>query len=150
GEVHIDDVPSLGDWKTAWDHVAFDGFLGSRMILQTVWQGCDSALAAPLVLDLARLTLRARQKGITGPLRELGFSFKDPVGDGPAALAEQYADLLTLAARLRDDAGGPDGPDGGDGGDGGGGGGGVRDRRGPHGRPDPQGGPDQHGSEVRR
>ncbi|MFC9543195.1 inositol-3-phosphate synthase [Streptomyces sp. NPDC056956] len=150
GEVHIDDVPSLGDWKTAWDHVAFDGFLGSRMILQTVWQGCDSALAAPLVLDLARLTLRARQKGITGPLRELGFYFKDPVGDGPAALAEQYADLLTLAARLRDDAGGPDGPDGGDGGDGGGGGGGVRDRRGPHGRPDPQGGPDQHGSEVRR
>ncbi|MFJ9667971.1 inositol-3-phosphate synthase [Streptomyces sp. NPDC101219] len=147
GEVHIDDVPSLGDWKTAWDHVAFDGFLGSRMILQTVWQGCDSALAAPLVLDLARLTLRARQKGITGPLRELGFYFKDPVGDGPAALAEQYADLLTLAARLRDDAGGPAGPDGGDGGDGGDG---VRDRRGPHGRPDPQGGHHQHGSEVRR
>ncbi|MBJ6623449.1 hypothetical protein [Streptomyces sp. DHE17-7] len=22
GEVHIDDVPALGDWKTAWDHVA--------------------------------------------------------------------------------------------------------------------------------
>ncbi len=55
GEVHIDDVPALGDWKTAWDHIAFDGFLGSRMILQTIWQGCDSALAAPLVLDLARL-----------------------------------------------------------------------------------------------
>lgn len=47
GEVHIDDVPALGDWKTAWDHIAFDGFLGTRMILQTTWQGCDSALAAP-------------------------------------------------------------------------------------------------------
>lgn len=47
GRVHIDDVPALGDWKTAWDHVAFDGFLGTRMILQTIWQGCDSALAAP-------------------------------------------------------------------------------------------------------
>src|SRR5690606_23586397 len=22
GEVHIDDVPALGDWKTAWDHIA--------------------------------------------------------------------------------------------------------------------------------
>ncbi|WP_077800538.1 inositol-3-phosphate synthase [Streptomyces sp. JHA26] len=105
GEVHIDDVPALGDWKTAWDHIAFDGFLGSRMILQTIWQGCDSALAAPLVLDLARLAVRAQEKGLTGPLGELGFYFKDPVGDGPASLAEQYAELRRFAARLRDDAG---------------------------------------------
>ncbi|MGA5438623.1 inositol-3-phosphate synthase [Streptomyces griseoincarnatus] len=104
GEVHIDDVPVLGDWKTAWDHIAFDGFLGSRMILQTIWQGCDSALAAPLVLDLARLLLRARQKGITGPLGELGFYFKDPVGDGPASLGEQYTELKRFAARLSDTA----------------------------------------------
>ncbi|WP_228387349.1 inositol-3-phosphate synthase, partial [Streptomyces katsurahamanus] len=89
GQVHIDDVPALGDWKTAWDHIAFDGFLGSRMILQTIWQGCDSALAAPLVLDLARLTARAHETGHTGPLPELGFYFKDPDG-GPASLAEQF------------------------------------------------------------
>ncbi|MBC2907301.1 inositol-3-phosphate synthase [Streptomyces cupreus] len=101
GEVHIDDVPALGDWKTAWDHVAFDGFLGTRMILQTIWQGCDSALAAPLVLDLARLTARAHERGLSGPLGELGFYFKDPVGDGPAALAEQYAELVRFAERLR-------------------------------------------------
>ena len=69
GEVHIDDVPALGDWKTAWDHIAFDGFLGSRMILQTIWQGCDSALAAPLVLDLARLVARAHEAGSGGPAR---------------------------------------------------------------------------------
>lgn len=104
GEVHIDDVPALGDWKTAWDHIAFDGFLGSRMILQTIWQGCDSALAAPLVLDLARLLLRAGQKGITGPLGDLGFYFKDPVGDGPASLGEQYTELKRFAARLGDTA----------------------------------------------
>ena len=91
GEVHIDDVPALGDWKTAWDHIAFDGFLGARMILQTIWQGCDSALAAPLVLDLARLLARAHEAGLTGPLPELGFYFKDPVGTGPPALGEQYA-----------------------------------------------------------
>ncbi|MFE3401613.1 inositol-3-phosphate synthase [Streptomyces anulatus] len=101
GEVHIDDVPAMGDWKTAWDHIAFDGFLGSRMILQTIWQGCDSALAAPLVLDLARLLARAHEAGISGPLPELGFYFKDPDGGTSAALAEQYAALLTFAERLR-------------------------------------------------
>ncbi|OON81783.1 inositol-3-phosphate synthase [Streptomyces tsukubensis] len=101
GEVHIDDVPALGDWKTAWDHIAFDGFLGSRMILQTTWQGCDSALAAPLVLDLARLVARAHECGISGPLPELGFYFKDPDG-GSSALSEQYAALIRFALRLRD------------------------------------------------
>ncbi|AZS83957.1 myo-inositol-1-phosphate synthase [Streptomyces griseoviridis] len=105
GEVHIDDVPALGDWKTAWDHIAFDGFLGTRMILQTIWQGCDSALAAPLVLDLARLTSRAHEAGISGPLSELGFYFKDPVGDAPSSLADQYTDLLAFATRLGKAAG---------------------------------------------
>jgi myo-inositol-1-phosphate synthase len=100
GEVHIDDVPALGDWKTAWDHIAFDGFLGTRMILQTTWQGCDSALAAPLVLDLARLTARAHETGRTGPLTELAFCFKDPMGDAPSALGDQYAELLRFASRL--------------------------------------------------
>ncbi|MFE4370238.1 inositol-3-phosphate synthase [Streptomyces sp. NPDC056835] len=101
GEVHIDDVPALGDWKTAWDHIAFDGFLGSRMILQTIWQGCDSALAAPLVLDLARLVARAHEAGLSGPLPGLGFYFKDP-DDGPAALAEQFDALLAFAERLKE------------------------------------------------
>lgn len=101
GELHIDNVPALGDWKTAWDHVAFEGFLGSRMVLQTIWQGCDSALAAPLVLDLARLTARAHEAGLTGPLPELGFYFKDPDG-GPSGLADQYAALTGFAARLRE------------------------------------------------
>ncbi|MEV5343525.1 inositol-3-phosphate synthase [Streptomyces sp. NPDC052676] len=103
GEVHIDDVPALGDWKTAWDHIAFDGFLGTRMILQTIWQGCDSALAAPLVLDLARLLARAHERGLSGPLGELGFYFKDPVGHSPSSLGEQYATLLRFAERLRDE-----------------------------------------------
>ncbi|MEV3967829.1 inositol-3-phosphate synthase [Streptomyces sp. NPDC050698] len=100
GEVHIDDVPALGDWKTAWDHIAFDGFLGTRMILQTIWQGCDSALAAPLVLDLARLTARAHATGRSGPLDALGFYFKDPVGEGPSGLSEQYEALLRFGRSL--------------------------------------------------
>nr|WP_206441762.1 inositol-3-phosphate synthase [Streptomyces boncukensis] len=99
GEVHIDDVPALGDWKTAWDHIAFDGFLGSRMVLQTIWQGCDSALAAPLVLDLARLLARAHEAGLTGPVDGLGFYFKDP-DSGPGALSDQWRALRGLADRL--------------------------------------------------
>lgn len=105
GEVHIDEVPALGDWKTAWDHIAFDGFLGTRMILQTTWQGCDSALAAPLILDLARVVSRAHDAGLSGPLSELAFYFKDPVGEAPAGLGEQYAALAGLAVRLRASSG---------------------------------------------
>ncbi|HET6357107.1 inositol-3-phosphate synthase [Streptomyces sp.] len=101
GVVHIDDVPSLGDWKTAWDHIAFEGFLGARMVLQTTWQGCDSALAAPLVLDLARLLARAHEMGLTGPLPELGFYFKDPDPGAAASLSEQYGVLRGFAERLR-------------------------------------------------
>lgn len=100
GETHIDDVPALGDWKTAWDHITFDGFLGTRMTLQTTWQGCDSSLAAPLVLDLARLTARAHEAGLTGPLADLAFYFKDPVGDAPSSLGAQYEALTAFAQRL--------------------------------------------------
>ncbi|UCM90382.1 inositol-3-phosphate synthase [Streptomyces marincola] len=100
GAVHIDNVPALGDWKTAWDHVAFEGFLGARMVLQTIWEGCDSALAAPLVLDLTRLVARAHAAGLAGPVPGLGFFFKDPDA-GPAALGDQYQELLGLARTLR-------------------------------------------------
>jgi myo-inositol-1-phosphate synthase len=99
GEVHIDYVPELGDWKTSWDHVLFEGFLGSRMSLQFTWQGCDSALAAPLVLDLARFVAKAHAAEVAGPVPELGFFFKDPVGEGPHGLSEQYSELREWAAR---------------------------------------------------
>ena len=52
--VSIEYIESLDDWKTAWDHIHFEGFLGTKMTMQFTWQGCDSLLAAPLVIDLAR------------------------------------------------------------------------------------------------
>ncbi|MGI5270460.1 inositol-3-phosphate synthase [Nonomuraea sp. CA-218870] len=100
GETHIDYVPDLGEWKTSWDHVSFEGFLGVRMTLQFTWQGCDSALAAPLVLDLARLVGRAHEKGRHGVLPELGYFFKSPMGTGEHALATQYARLRAFAEEL--------------------------------------------------
>ena len=78
--VSIDFVPSLHDWKTAWDFVHFEGFLGARMSLQFTWQGSDSALAAPLVLDLARLALLAQDRGEAGPLLPAAAFFKAPLG----------------------------------------------------------------------
>ncbi|GAA5115999.1 inositol-3-phosphate synthase [Alloalcanivorax gelatiniphagus] len=95
GPMHIDYVEDLGDWKTAWDHVRFDGFLGTRMTMQFTWEGCDSALAAPLVLDLARLTGRAVAAGETGPLAALGFFFKQPIGSQEHRLAQQWDALLS-------------------------------------------------------
>ena len=94
GPMHIEQVEDLGDWKTAWDHVRFDGFLGTRMTLQLTWEGCDSALAAPLVLDLARLVSAAHAAGRTGALPELAFFFKDPVGGTEHRLAQQWDDLV--------------------------------------------------------
>ncbi|NHA67855.1 inositol-3-phosphate synthase, partial [Phycicoccus flavus] len=95
GPLHIDEVTDLGDWKTAWDLVTFAGFLGTRMTLQFTWQGCDSALAAPLVIDLARLLDLALRRGESGPVDALGFFFKDPVGSDEHALAAQHDALRT-------------------------------------------------------
>ncbi len=98
--VHIDYLPDMGDWKTAWDHISFEGFLGTRMSMQFTWQGADSALAAPLVLDLARLTAKAHQAGRSGPLAELAFFFKDPVGTDEHRLSEQWRTLVEWASGL--------------------------------------------------
>ena len=100
GPLHIDNVPDLGEWKTAWDHVHFAGFLGTRMTMQFTWAGCDSALAAPLVLDLVRLLARAHETGRSGPVAELAFFFKDPAGTGEHRLAAQVDMLVSLAGAL--------------------------------------------------
>jgi len=100
GTSRIDYVEEIGDFKTAWDLVTFAGFLGTRMRVEFTWHGCDSALAAPLVLDLARLTAAAHAAGRSGPLPELGFFFKDPIGAGPSALSEQWAQLAGFVAGL--------------------------------------------------
>ena len=80
GDIDIRYVEPLGDWKVAWDHILFEGFLGTRMNLQLTWHGADSALAAPLVIDLARLVNRALRRGERGLLSYLGMFFKEPLG----------------------------------------------------------------------
>jgi myo-inositol-1-phosphate synthase len=98
--LHIDNVPDIGEQKIAWDHVSFEGFLGTRMSMQFTWTGYDSSLAAPLVLDLARFTAAAHAAGKSGPLDALGFFFKDPVGTDEHRLSAQAKALEQWAATL--------------------------------------------------
>lgn len=100
GTSRIDYVEDIGEVTTAWDLVTFSGFLGTGMRLELTWHGCDSALAAPLVLDVARLVAAAHRAGYVGPLSDLGFFFANPVGAGPAALCEQWPALVAFAAAL--------------------------------------------------
>jgi len=97
--VGIEYVPSLGNWKTAWDFIHFEGFLGTKMSVQFIWQGCDSILAAPLVLDLVRLTEFAQRTGEAGPMTHLACFFKDPLGVRVHAFPEQVQMLKDYVAR---------------------------------------------------
>ncbi len=93
--VGIDYVESLGDSKVAWDYIHFRGFLGHPMAMQFTWQGCDSILAAPLVLDLARFAAGALARGESGPMTQLASFFKNPMH------AHEH-DLYRQLARLHD------------------------------------------------
>ena len=99
--VTIDYVPSLDDWKVAWDYVHFEGFLGARMAMQFTWQGNDSALAAPLVLDLARLAAFARAQGESGLMPHLAGYFKNPAGVEEHTFVKQTAVLEQYVAAHR-------------------------------------------------
>ena len=103
--VGIDYIESMGDWKTAWDHIHFQGFLGTPMTMQFIWQGCDSLLAAPLVLDLVRLTQRAHAAGETGLLTFLASFFKSPLGVAEHDFDRQFLMLEAWANRIRTTAG---------------------------------------------
>ena len=97
--VSIEYIESLGDWKTAWDHIHFRGFLGTPMIMQFIWQGCDSILAAPLVLDLVRFTERAWRHGDTGVLAFLACFFKSPLGTTDHDFGRQFEVLEAWCER---------------------------------------------------
>lgn len=88
--VTIEYIRSMGDWKTAWDHIHFRGFLGTPMTMQFTWQGCDSLLAAPLVLDLVRLVELSHRCGETGVLSHLGSFFKRPLGLAEHDFSRQF------------------------------------------------------------
>lgn len=97
--VRIDYTPSLADWKTAWDFVHFEGFLDTEMKLQFIWEGSDSALAAPLVLDLVRLVAHADDHDEGGRQPHLASFFKAPMGVDEHDLSRQFDRLYEYAER---------------------------------------------------
>lgn len=85
--VSIHYYPPRGDNKEAWDNVDVSGFLGKRMQLKVNFLCGDSVLAAPLVIELARLSDLARERGSGGVQEQFGHFFKAPMtvadGDSP-------------------------------------------------------------------
>ncbi|MED5330020.1 MAG: inositol-3-phosphate synthase [Planctomycetota bacterium] len=98
--VGIDFVESLDDLKTAWDFIHFQGFLDHKMSMQFTWQGCDAILAAPLVLDMIRLTDLAMRRGESGPMRHLAPYFKSPLGVEDHDLHQQFHGMMDYLAGL--------------------------------------------------
>ena len=97
--ISIEYIKSLGDWKTAWDHIHFQGFLGTTMTMQFTWQGCDSILAAPLVLDLLRFTELAQRNGQSGLMAHLSSFFKSPMATDDHVFPNQFQQLLDWAEK---------------------------------------------------
>lgn len=84
---HIVDIRHYrprGDFKEAWDNIDFSGFCGVPMQLKVNVLCGDSVLAAPVVIDAARLLDRAARSGASGPQTQLSLFFKNPIVDGTA------------------------------------------------------------------
>jgi len=100
--VRIDYCPSLDDWKTAWNFIHFRGFAGTKMILQFIWQGCDSMLAAPLALDLVRLADNCMRRGESGVMEHVSAFFKQPIdGDHRDFFAQSLKLMEYVASRSK-------------------------------------------------
>jgi len=102
-KVHIDYYPPRGDAKEAWDVIDVNGIFGMPMSLRLNLLGRDSILAAPMALDLARWAAALKLAGITGPVPDLGFYFKKPVGENAATTFEdQLRDLERLEMQINE------------------------------------------------
>ena len=77
--VRIDYYRPRGDAKEAWDNIDVTGFLGQRMQVKVDFLARDSILAAPLIIELARLVDLAQQRGDGGVQTQLGYFFKAPM-----------------------------------------------------------------------
>ena len=97
--VRIDYVPSLGDWKTAWDFIHFMGFMDTKMSMQFIWQGADSLLAAPLIIDIVRFAELALRLGESGAMKHLAHFFKSPYGVDEQNFHKQFEMILAYVGR---------------------------------------------------
>ncbi len=92
-KIEIDYVPSFGDWKTAMNFIHFEGILNTKMTMQFTWQGCDTILALPIIIDLVRFTNYFSSIKRIGYLKELNLYFKSGLNQSDN-LVNQYNHLL--------------------------------------------------------
>lgn len=100
GDVRIDYFPPLVDHKVAWDFILFRGWGGHKMRMHFTWEGTDAVLAAPLLIDLARLITVAHGRGDSGPIAEFGVFFKTPEGSSEMNLHRQFESLVAWCERV--------------------------------------------------
>jgi myo-inositol-1-phosphate synthase len=93
-QVNIDYYRPRGDAKEAWDAIDFVGWLGIPMSMRINWLGQDSALAAPLVVDLIRLTWHSQMHANGGPACHLASFFKTPIGSTQHGFFDQMKCLF--------------------------------------------------------
>ena len=77
--VNIQYYKPRGDNKEAWDNIDLVGFLGQKMQVKLNFLCRDSILAAPLVIEIARVLDLAQQRGQGGVQEQLGLFFKAPM-----------------------------------------------------------------------
>ncbi len=87
--VNIQYYKPRGDNKEAWDNIDLVGFLGQKMQMKVNFLCRDSILAAPLVIEIARVLDLAKQRGQGGIQEQLGIFFKAPMT--PAGKREEHA-----------------------------------------------------------
>ncbi len=107
-QVHIHYYKPRGDSKEAWDNIDIVGFAGIPMQMKVNFLCQDSALAAPLVLDLVRLLDVAKRAGDRGIQRQLSMFFKSPYhapGESPVHDLFKQEKLLLDWARAHAHAG---------------------------------------------
>ena len=97
-----------GDFKESWDSIDFTGFCGVPMQLKMNTFCADSVLAAPLLIDAARLIERAARAGASGPQEQLSLFFKSPLVAGEPdhdlfrqrSLLEEWVETLCDASSV--------------------------------------------------
>lgn len=80
-EDHIVDIRYYrprGDNKEAWDNIDVVGFLGQPMQIKINFLCKDSILAAPLVIEIARVLDLAKRRGEGGAQEQMSVFFKLP------------------------------------------------------------------------
>ncbi|MDH3499015.1 MAG: inositol-3-phosphate synthase [Acidimicrobiia bacterium] len=103
-QIKINYYRPRGDQKEGWDNIDIFGWLGYDMQIKVDFLCRDSILAAPVVLDLARLLDLAARNARGGPQDWLGFYLKSPMPDATGHvehnLFEQERILYAAIAEL--------------------------------------------------